>query len=169
MSYKVTKGSVARREQPQSSQYDCTSTKQFQTFEDLEVYKAAREFRKKMYGVTRRLPDFEKYDLGSQIRRASVSLTNNMAEGHGRFHYPDQIRFFLHSRGSLEELVDDLNICLDEEYLPNHEVAKLKEQARGVLILINGYLRYLRDRCSTVREIDDAEQEFIDMLRDLAL
>ena len=63
-----------------------------------------------MYALTRRLPDSEKYDLASQIRRAAVSLTNNIAEGHGRFHYPDQIRFILHSRGSLEELVDDLNI-----------------------------------------------------------
>src|ERR1700740_483297 len=108
-----------------------------------------------MYGVKRPLPDFEKYELGSQIRRAAVSLTNNMAEGHGRFHYPDQIRFFPHSRGSLEELVDDLNVCLDENYLPSDEVAKLKEQAREVLILINAYLRYLRTRSTNVCETDE--------------
>jgi len=117
--------------------------------------------------VNRRLPDFEKYELGSQIRRASASLTNNMAEGHGRFHYPDQIRFFLHSRGSLEELVDDLNICLGERYLSSEEVAKLKEQARGVLILINGYLRYLRSRSSSVRESDGADSNLIDELDNL--
>src|SRR6058998_3118791 len=133
--------------------------KEFRTFEDLDVYQVAREFRKKMYGVTRGLPDFKKYELGSQIRRAAVSLTNNIAEGHGRFHYPDQIRFFLHSRGSLEELVDDLNICLDEEYLTSEEVTRLKEQARDVLILINGYLRYLRNRTSTVRETDSADSD----------
>ena len=141
----------------------------FQTFEDLEVYKAAREFRKAMYAVNRRLPNFEKFELGSQIRRASVSLTNNMAEGHGRFHYPDQIRFFLHSRGSLEELVDDLNVCLDENYLSGDEVTKLKEQARGVLLLLNGYLRYLRSRSSTVRETDDADSETADAFADLPL
>jgi four helix bundle protein len=139
----------------------------FQTFEDLEVYKAAREFRKEMYCVNR--PDFEKYDLGSQIRRAAVSLTNNMAEGHGRFHYPDQIRFFLHSRGSLQELVDDLNVCLDESYLSSDEVGRLKEQARSGLILINGYLRYLQGRSSTVREIDEPDSELIDMLDNLPL
>src|SRR5437773_9386098 len=155
MSYNVTKAEA--------------SPEKFQTFEDLEVYKAAREFRKAMYVVTRRLPDFEKYDLASQIRRASVSLTNNMAEGHGRFHYPDQIRFFLHSRGSLEELVDDLNICLDEKYLPSDEVAKLKEEARGVLILINGYLRYLRSRSSSVRESDGADSELIHAVEGLPL
>jgi len=138
MSYKVT-----RTEAPADK---------FQTFEDLEVHKTAREFRKEMYAVTRRLPDFEKYELGSQIRRASVSLTNNVAAGHGRFHYPDQIRFFLHSRGSLEELVDDLNVCVDENYLSSEEVAKLKQQARRVLLLINGYLRHLRNRSASVRE-----------------
>jgi four helix bundle protein len=131
------------------------SSDRFQTFEDLEVYKAARQFRKAMYAVNRRLPDFEKYELASQIRRAAVSLTNNMAEGHGRFHYPDQIRFFLHSRGSLEELVDDLNVCEDERYLENIEAQNLKEQAREVLKLLNGYLRYLRSRSSSVREGED--------------
>ena len=118
----------------------------FRTFEDLEVYKAAREFRKKMYGVARRLPDFEKFGLASQIRRAAVSLTNNMAEGHGRYHFADQVRFFLGSRGSLQELVDDINVCNDEKYLEGDKVAELKSEAWRVLGLINGYLRYLRDR-----------------------
>src|ERR1041385_442050 len=84
--------------------------KSFKTFEDLEVYQAAREFRKATYGVSRRLPSFEKYELGSQIRRAAVSLTNNIAEGHGRYHYLEQIKFNLQARGSLEELLDDLNV-----------------------------------------------------------
>jgi hypothetical protein len=44
----------------------------FRTFEDLEVYKKAREFRKRMYGVARRLPDFEKYELGRDTGRASA-------------------------------------------------------------------------------------------------
>jgi four helix bundle protein len=153
MSYKVTKAGAP--------------SEKFQTFEDLDVYKTARDFRNAMYAVNRRLPDFEKYDLGSQIRRAAVSLTNNMAEGHGPFHYPDQIRFFLHSRGSLEELVDDPNVCLDENYLSAHEVAKLKEQARELLILINAYLRYLRSRSSTVRESDGAESPVINDLDEL--
>src|SRR6266566_576536 len=155
MSYNVTKAEA--------------SPEKFQTFEDLEVYTAAREFRKAMYVVTRRLPDFEKYDLASQIRRASVSLTNNMAEGHGRYHYPDQIRFFLHSRGSLEELVDDLNVCLDENYLSIDEGTKLKAQASAVLALINGYLRYLRGRSSTVQESDGQDSDCTDALEDLPL
>ena len=50
----------------------------YRTFEDLEVYQVAREFRKSMYRVNRRLPSLEKFELGSQIRRAAVSLANNI-------------------------------------------------------------------------------------------
>src|SRR6184192_602235 len=103
--------------------------KTYKTFEDLDAYKAAREFRKKMYGVARKLPDFEKFVLADQIRRAALSLTNNIAERHGRFHFPDQIKFILQARGSLEELLDDLNVCEDENYLENAGIAALKQQA----------------------------------------
>src|SRR5438876_4902377 len=105
---------------------DVTQPAAYRSFEDMEGYKAAREFRKAMYRVARGLPDFEKFGLASQIRRAAISLTNNLAEGHGRFHFLDQIKFTLISRGSLEELIDDLNICLDENYVPQDEVAGLK-------------------------------------------
>src|SRR6266478_6007599 len=105
-----------------------TMPQPFRTFETLEAYKAAREFRKAMYGVSRKLPSFERFELASQIRRAAVSLTNNIAEGHGRWHYLDHIKFVLQARGSLEELVEDLNVCEDEKYLPSVEVAELKEQ-----------------------------------------
>ena len=64
-----------------------TDEETFRTFEDLEVYQAARQFRTAMYAVNRRLPALERFGLASQIRRAAVSLTNNIAEGHGRFHY----------------------------------------------------------------------------------
>src|SRR5439155_12895914 len=123
-----------------------TGAKRFRTFEDLEAYNAAREFRKAMYAVGRRLPDFEKFELASQIRRAAVSLTNNISEGHGRFHYLDQIKFMLQARRSLEKLVDDLNVCQDESYLPLPEIVRLKDEAWHVLLLLNGYLRWLRDR-----------------------
>src|SRR4051812_49540284 len=120
--------------------------KQYQTFEDLEVYQIAREFRKAMYRVAKRLPQEEKFELTSQIRRAAVSLTNNIAEGHGRFHYLDQVKFMLQARGSLEELLDDLNVCEDEDYLPVADISVLKEQAWRVHKVLNGYIRFLRSR-----------------------
>src|SRR5947207_416590 len=136
MSYNVKKGKQGANDRGDK----------FRMFEDLEVYQVAREFRKKMYAVTRQLPEFEKFELASQIQRAAISLTNNMAEGHGRYHSADQVRFFLASRGSLQELVDDLNVCEDEKYLHNDKVAELKSEAWRVLGLLNGYLRYLRNR-----------------------
>ena len=141
----------------------------FRTFEDLDVYKKAREFRKRMYAAARKLPDFEKYELGRQIRRAAVSLTNNIAEGHGRYHYLDEIKFQLQSRGSLAELLDDLNVCQDEDYLPITEIVELKERAKEVQRLINGYIRFLRERKAgaslTVRE-SAGEDELLYEFRD---
>ena len=99
-----------------------------------------------MYRVARGLPDFEKYGLASQVRRAAVSLTNNIAEGHERYHWLDQFKFMLQSRGSLEELIDDLNVCADENYLPVTEAAGLKSEGWRVRQLLDGYIRYLRSR-----------------------
>jgi four helix bundle protein len=118
----------------------------FRTFEDLEVYQVAREFRKEMYAVARGLPAFEKFGLADQIRRAAVSVTNNIAEGHGRYHYLEQIKLTLYSRGSVEELQDELNVCADEGYLPDTEIERLKTLSCSVHKLINGYLCYLRER-----------------------
>ena len=126
-----------------------TVTKHYQTFEDLEVYQVARAFRKAMYHVAKRLPEEEKFALASQIRRAAVSLTNNIAEGHGRFHFLEQFKFMLQARGSLEELLDDLNVCEDELYLALTEIAKLKEEGWRVHKLINGYIRFLRGRVTS--------------------
>jgi len=118
----------------------------YRSFEDLEVYKTGWEYRKAMYQVAKRLPDFEKFGPASQMRRAAVPLTNNLAEGHGRFHFLDQIKFTLISRGSLQELIDDLNICSDENYLPALEIERHKAAGWHLLKLTNGWLRYLRDR-----------------------
>jgi len=129
-----------------ASAQNLTKGGEYRSFEDLEVYKTAREFRIAMYRVAKTLPDFEKFGLASQMRRAALSVTNNLAEGHGRFHFLDQIKFVLISRGSLEELMDDMNVCLDEDYLPSAQIQKLKTDGWYLLKLTNGYLRYLRDR-----------------------
>ena len=143
--------------------------KDYQTFEDLEVYQVAREFRRAMYGVAKQLPEIEKFALGSQVRRAAVSLTNNIAEGHGRYHFPDQIKFMLQSRGSLEEILDDLNVCQDEQYLPISEIEKLKLEGWRVHKLINGYIRFLRsridDKSSRLHESPD-DESIVDEFRD---
>jgi len=102
-----------------------------------------------MYCVAKRLPDIERFGLANQIRRAAVSLTNNIAEGHGRYHYLDQIKFTLQSRGSLEELIDDLNACEDEKYVSTEDVGPLKQQGWRVCQLLDGYIRYLRQQTNS--------------------
>lgn len=118
----------------------------YETFEELVVYKSAREFRKEIYNLIKSLPEEEKYNLASQMRRAATSLTNSIAEGHGRYHYQENIQFCRQSRGSLSELLDDINICLDEKYgLPEY-LGPLKEKAYRVNKQLNGYVAYLKKR-----------------------
>ena len=121
------------------------NVKTYRSFEDLDVYKAARDLRRRFYQVAKSLPESEKFNLNLQIRRAAVSLTNNLAEGHGRFHYTDNIRFVLISRGSLEELMDDLNICEDEGYATPSQLAPLRTDCASLMRQLNGYIRYLRE------------------------
>src|SRR6266852_5105038 len=112
--------------------------------DDFELYKIAREFRKRTYHFLNHLPPEERYALVNQMRRAAVSATNNIAEGHGRWHYQENIRFCRISRGSVDELIDDFNTCLDEGYGDKSLVEELKLQAYDLIRRINGYIAYLR-------------------------
>jgi four helix bundle protein len=112
--------------------------------DDFELYKVAREFRKRVYLLLRQLPPEEKYALANQMRRAAVSVTNNIAKGHGRWHYQENIQYCRTSRGSVEELIDDFNTCHDEGYGDQALVAALKVEAYDLIRRINGYIAYLR-------------------------
>ena len=118
----------------------------YKSFEDLEVYKAAREFRKKIYQLIKELPAEEKYNLAGQMRRAAISLTNNLAEGHGRYHFQENIQFCRVSRGSLMELIDDLNVCIDEKYSSIDYLEELREEGYRINKMLNGYIAYLKKR-----------------------
>ncbi len=111
-------------------------------FEDLEVYRAARAFRGRTYKLLKLLPPEEKYALAQQMRRSAISITNNIAEGHGRYHWQDNTRFCRIVRGSLCEIVDDINACADEEYANIEHLEDLKADAALVLRLLNGYIKY---------------------------
>ena len=83
--------------------------------------------------------------MANQMRRAAVSLTNGIAEGHGRFHYQENIQFLRQSRGSLEELIDDINVCIDENYADLGQLNNLKKEGYELLKKLNGYIKYLRN------------------------
>ena len=113
-------------------------------FESLEVYKKARVFRKNVYRLIQKLPTTERHALDPQMRRAALSITNNIAEGHGRFHYQENIQYLRQARGSLEEVLDDINVCLDENYAKPESLEQLKDQGYELLKAINSYVSYLR-------------------------
>jgi len=79
--------------------------------EDLEVWKITGEFRKKIPVVARSLPKEEKFRLTDQLIRASRSVTANLAEGFGRYHYQENIQFWRQSRGPLLETLDHLYVA----------------------------------------------------------
>ena len=112
--------------------------------DDFELYLRARAFRKRVYELIRRLPSQERYCLANQMRCAGVSITNNIAEGHGRWHYQENIHFCRVARGSIDEIIDDLNTCLDESYADQALWAELKAEAYNLIHRINGYISYLR-------------------------
>ena len=77
------------------------------------------------------------------MRRASRSITENIAEGYGRFHFQENIQFCRISRGSLFELMDQMITASDENYVSEDEYKKgreLLEKSKGIL---NGYIKYL--------------------------
>lgn len=114
------------------------------SLDEFELYKLAWEYRKKIYRVIKKLPKEEKFCLDPQMRQAAISITNNIAEGHGRWHFQENIQFCRISRGSVAEIIDDLNICIDENYGDKKENEALKEEGYYLIKKINGYISYLK-------------------------
>ncbi|NIR51541.1 four helix bundle protein, partial [candidate division KSB1 bacterium] len=84
-----------------------------------------------------------------QIVRASRSVTNNIAEGYGRYHFQENIQFCRQARGSIYELIDHLIICVDQNYLSKEKFEAYKKDCyRGVKFL-NGYIRFLKKQQTT--------------------
>jgi len=118
-------------------------------FEDLDVYKAARAFRRRVYKLAKMLPPEEKFALSQQMRRAALSLTGNLAEGYGRHHWQENSQFCRQARGSLLELIEYLNVCIDEKYAPADSLEGLKTEDGLTLVkLLNGYIAYLQKQKS---------------------
>lgn len=116
------------------------------TFETLEVWIRARELRKKLSKLTNGLPTEEKYKLTDQIIRASRSVTANIAEGYGRFHFQENIQFCRISRGSLFELIEHLYVAFDEKYIDKQIFDEFKTEINDEIKLLNGYIKYLKKR-----------------------
>ena len=114
------------------------------SFEDLNVYQKARAFRIDVSNVVKGFSIDEKYRLTDQLLRSSRSVTAQIAEGHGRFHYQENIQFCRIARGSLDETHEHLNTALDEGLIDKIIWDDLIEKKTAVIQLLNGYINYLR-------------------------
>jgi four helix bundle protein len=114
---------------------------QVRDFTDLITWKLARELRRNIYSFARKLPAREQYGLASQISRAAISVTANIAEGFGRYSYRENIQFCRQARGSASEVRDHLTTALDGGFLSENEWKAADDLAQRVIQVLNGHIR----------------------------
>jgi four helix bundle protein len=134
-----------------------SSNEKILSAEDLECWKSGNEVKMFVAEIIKKLPTEEKYDLIDNLKRASRSVTRNIAEGYGRFHYRENIQFCRTSRGSLYEILDDLITCEFERYISKDELKTVRLKINKALSLLNGYINYLNRKLNakTKNLIDD--------------
>jgi len=116
------------------------------TFEDLECWGAGRDLRNFIAKtIVPLLPVNEKHRLADQIIRAARSITANIAEGYGRFHYADNAKFCSNARGSCFEVIDHLITANEEGMISDDMCGEGKEHAYNAIKLLNGYMKYLKN------------------------
>jgi len=123
-------------------------------FTDLDVWKLARELRQAVYAATRRFPAEERHVLTSQLRRATVSITANIAEGFGRYSYRENIQFCRQARGSAYEVRDHLTSALDAGYIEAKDGKEIDAIAQRVIQVLNGYIRSTQQRAAMAKQKD---------------
>jgi four helix bundle protein len=111
----------------------------------LEVWVRAKDFALTVYNeVVPHLPADEKWNLTSQLKRAAQSVPANIAEGHGRFHFLDNVRFCYYSRGSLTEVQSHISLAYELGYLPKEIYERMTTYAESLGKQLNNYIAYLK-------------------------
>ncbi len=111
----------------------------------LEVWRRAKDFALRIYrDVLPLLPPEEKWNLTSQIRRSSLSISANIAEGYGRFYYQENVRFCYYARGSLEETLSHLVFSFEANHVPENIYKELSSEGDEIDRMLNGYIAYLK-------------------------
>lgn len=114
-----------------------------ESFEDLKAWKACRAFRLFSVSCARQLPGEERYLLGDQIRRSARSITANIAEGYGRYHYKENIQFCRQARGSLYEVLDHFITAHHEKLITSECLEECRAHHKSAAKILNGYINYL--------------------------
>lgn len=112
----------------------------FKRFEDIPVWKAARELVKNVYMATRQAKFSRDAGLCDQIQRASVSITSNIAEGHERGTTPDLIQFLFYAKGSCGEVRSQLYNAEDVGYLSASQGVQLREASADISRQIHAWI-----------------------------
>ena len=112
-------------------------------FEDIEAWKAARILTKEIYRVSRIGEFAREFGLKDQIRRASVSIMLNIAEGFEREGNNELRQFLATAKGSVGEVRAALYVALDAEFLQQEQFDALRKLTDDTSNLIGGFMRYL--------------------------
>lgn len=113
--------------------------------EKLDVWRKAQSFAVRIHKeVLPKLPKDEKWSLTQQIRRSSQSVPANIAEGHGRFYFQENVRFCYIARGSLEEVLSQIDYAFKVNYLPKELYQDFADEGEKLNRLINGYIAFLK-------------------------
>lgn len=118
--------------------------RKIRTFRDLYAWQEAHKFVLTVYTLSKKFPKEELFALTSQLRRAAVSITSNLAEGFSRTSYKEKSNFYSIALGSLTESQNQLIIGLDISYLTKTDFDTGWNQSIIVSKLINGLLKSTR-------------------------
>lgn len=118
-----------------------SSESSIKSFTDLDTWKEGHKLVILVYRLTKKFPASEQFGLMSQMRRAAVSVTSNIAEGFSRVSCADKAHFLTMSHGSLTELQNQALIARDVAYLESADFEKIAEQTVITHKLLTGLLR----------------------------
>jgi four helix bundle protein len=110
----------------------------------LEVWIESRKLTSLVYTLSKSFPKEEIYGLTNQIRRSSISIPSNIAEGCGRQSSKETIHFLHISRGSLFELETQFYLAMDQKYIEETEFNTIIEQIQICKRLVNGFINYYK-------------------------
>ena len=113
------------------------------TFEDLIIWQKSIVLTKQIYTITRKFPKEEIYGLSNQLRRASVSVASNIAEGYGRITRNDYKRFLSFSFGSTFEIQTQLIICIEIGIINNEDFNESMMLSKEISAMLHAIIKKL--------------------------
>jgi four helix bundle protein len=116
------------------------------SFTQLRTWQNARELAVEIYKKTENFPSSEKFDITSQIRRSSVSIPANIAEGFSRSGRKDKIHFYAIALGSLTETISHVYIAQDLGFLHQKDIELIEEKGRDLHKMINGLMKSAQEK-----------------------